>query len=58
MKYQKIHLKFARDSENILVSIADLLDSGIPIDEETGEDLNLVDDDVYDYNGEKIVDKD
>lgn len=48
LKYRK------KDKTTFLVSIDDILNSGVPIDEEDGDDLELVGGALYRKNGKKI----
>ena len=53
-----VYLKFLEENDKkILVSVADILNSGNPIHPETGEDLELVDGNLYKNNGDIIVSK-
>ena len=53
MKISDVYLKFLDETNDTtkLVSVSDILHSGHPIDEESGDDLKLVSDSVYDNNG-------
>ena len=49
------YLQFLTSEQHIIrVSIASILDSGYPIDGETGDDLALVSDELVDCNGNPL----
>ncbi len=51
MKISNAYLTFRdSDGEEIQVSISDILHSGIPIDEESGDDLELVSEEIIGIN--------
>jgi hypothetical protein len=52
MKINTTFVKFRKSSgSEVLITINDLLCSGFPIDTESGEELELVDDNVYRGDG-------
>ena len=52
---ENTHLVFlTSDGEEEIVSIADILDSGYPIDPETGDDLELKSNQIVDFEGDPI----
>jgi hypothetical protein len=54
MKASNTFLRFVdKEGNKTLVSISDILDAGCPIDPETGDDLDLDCDCLFDKNGEK-----
>lgn len=57
MKHGQIYLRFYCETteSDTFVPVSDLLDSGVPIDVETGNDLELKDDLVYVKNGNKFI---
>ena len=55
MDIHSAFLKFKKkDGTTFLVSVCDLLDTGNPIDEDDGDDLKLVDENLYRFNGEQL----
>ncbi len=55
MNTSNTYLQFLTSEQHIIrVSIASILDSGYPIDGETGEDLALVSDELVDCNGDPL----
>ena len=56
LKDSKVFLKFSNeDGVDLFVPISDLLDSGTPIDVNTGDDLEQADDLVYRKEGKTFV---
>lgn len=58
MKTSDVYLKFLdRDQKIILISVDSVVNNGHPIDHESGDDLALLDNNLYDKNGIAVSSK-